>query len=185
MSKGISGLFIGTLGEKKTYHSQDLIASRVKGLDLREHPREISLTAKQRKEISIKIKNRTATRQEYKKYISDYRFDRRRKAGIREFWIQEQTRILRGEPATRAWSKDQIQAILRSELPRYNGKVIQGHHTYSASRYPHLANKGAVIFPVTFDEHLYGWHGGNFKNSRPGRPIKRRTYHDFSGGDKI
>ena len=36
---------------------------------------------------------------------------------------------------------------------------------------PHLADKGEIIYPVTPNEHLKGWHGGNFKNSRPGEPI--------------
>lgn len=31
--------------------------------------------------------------------------------------------------------------------------------------------KGEIIYPVTLNEHLKGWHGGNFKNSRPGEPI--------------
>ena len=184
MSKGNSGLFSGTSGTKLLYQTADadIIASRVSRLDLREHPREKSLSSKKRKEIAEKIKNHTATKAEYKKYKSDYRFNQRRKEGIRQFWVQEQIRILTGKPTTRNWSEAQRQAILRSEHPKYNGKTIQGHHTYSASHYPHLANQGAVIFPVTFDEHLYIWHGGNFKNSLPGRPISRKTYHNFSGG---
>ena len=50
--------------------------------------------------------------------------------------------------------------------------IIQGHHSYSVSKYPHLAGKSAIIYPATFNEHLNGWHGGNFKNSKSGRPIK-------------
>ncbi len=186
MSKGNSGLFHSTTGEITAVlsHGQDLIASRVAGMDLREHPRDKSLSAKQRKEIAAKIKSRTATKSEYEQYYSDRRFSKRRKEGVRQFWVHEQMRILSGKETTRDWSKSQRQAILRSERPKYNGKTVQGHHTYSASKYPHLANQGAVIFPVTFDEHLYGWHGGNFKNSFPGRPIKKKTYHNFSGGKK-
>ena len=186
MSKGNSGLFHGTAGANVAVlsHGQDIIASRVAGMDLREHPRGKSLSAKQRKEIAAKIKNRTATKSEYERYYSDSRFSKRRKEGVRQFWVQEQMRILSGKETTRDWSTAQRQAILRSKRPKYNGKTVQGHHTYSASKYPHLANQGAVIFPVTFDEHLYGWHGGNFKNSLPGRPIKQKTYHNFSGGKK-
>lgn len=186
MSKGNSGLFHGTIGANASVllHGQDLILSRVSGMDLREHPRGKSLSSKQRKEIAAKIKSRAATKREYEQYYSDSRFAKRRKEGVRQFWVQEQMRILSGKETTRDWSEPQRQAILRSERPKYKGKTVQGHHTYSASKYPHLANQGAVIFPVTFDEHLYGWHGGNFKNSLPGRPIKKKTYHNFSGGKK-
>lgn len=186
MSKGLSGLFSGTSGSAMALlsHGQDTIAVRVAGMDLREHPRNTSLSAKQRKEIAAKIKSRTATREEYVKYRSDSRFAKRRKEGVKQFWIQEQMRILTGKPTTRDWSESQKQEILSSKRPKYNGKTIQGHHTYSASRYPHLANQGAVIFPVTLDEHLHGWHGGNYRNSLPRRPIKKKTYHNFSGGKK-
>lgn len=186
MSKGISGLFSGTSGIRyaELQIVPDLIASRVAGLDLREHPRGKSLTAKQRREIKDKIKNRTASRTEYTQYMSDTRFLHRRQEGVRQFWREEKARIVRGQQTTRKWSDTQRQSILQNSRPKYNGRTLQGHHTYSATKYPHLANQGAIIFPVTFDEHLYGWHGGNFKNSLPGQPIKQRTYHTFTGGKK-
>lgn len=185
MSKGISGLFAGTSGIRyaEVQASVDLIASRVIGLDLRKHPRAKSLTTRQRQEISFKIKNRTATRTEYTQYASDKRFMNRRQEGVRQFWRQEKARIISGRHTTRDWSQAQRDAIMQNSRPKYNGRTIQGHHTYSASQYPHLANQGAIIFPVTFGEHLYGWHGGNFKNSLPGRPIRKRTYHKFTGGN--
>jgi len=37
-----------------------------------------------------------------------------------------------------------------------NGKPIQGHHTFSVSKYPHLAGKGEGIYPATDNEHLNG-----------------------------
>lgn len=76
-----------------------------------------------------------------------------------------------GEPLTRNWTEDQIRDILNGITPTYNGKTIQDHHTYSVSQYPHLANKGEVIYPVTQNEHFKGWHGGCFKKSLPGEPI--------------
>lgn len=45
------------------------------------------------------------------------------------------------------------------------------------SQYPHLANKGEVIYPITLNEHFNGWHGGNFKNSLSGEFIV--DIHDF------
>ena len=86
--------------------------------------------------------------------------------------------ILVGAP-TRQWNSQQTEDILNGRRPKYNEKTIQGHHTYSASKYPHLANRAGVIFPVTFEEHLKGWHGGNFKNSKPGKPISKATFYNF------
>ena len=183
MSKSGSGLFGGTEGSKKSLSSalksSDVIRSRTKGLDLREHPRTKSLTAKQRKEIRDKIEKRTATKEEFKLYDSDKRFAERRKMGVINFWNEEQMRVLSGQKTTRPWNEEQLAAIARGERPKFNGKTIQGHHTYSASKYPHLANRGEIIYPVTFDEHLYGWHGGNFKNASPGKPISQSTFYDF------
>ena len=91
MSKPNSGLFSGTLGAKLSHYTQtdyskntkpsasDIIASRGKGLDLREH----SLAFKQlsTKKIALlrkKIHARTITKQEYKLYESNRRLSRRR-----------------------------------------------------------------------------------------------------------
>ena len=30
-----------------------------------------------------------------------------------------------------------------------------------------------IIYPVTKYEHRQGWHGGNMRNSLPGKPINR------------
>lgn len=186
MSKGNSGLFSGTKGANADIFCQvkNVISARTANLNLNEYPRLKSFSAKQRKNIANKIKARTATKQEYLKYNSDRRFSKRRQEGVKQFWIQEKMRILSGQAPTRQWSKEQIKAILNNERPKYKGKTIQGHHMYSANRYPHLANKGSVIFPVTFNEHLYGWHGGNFKNSLPGHPINKPIFYNFSGGKK-
>ena len=191
MGSGYSGLYTNTYGyrisklarikqnEILSMEAISVIASRTAGLDLNEHPREKSLTSKQKKVIKSKISNRTVTRKEYRRYESDRRFAKRRKEGVRQFWDQEKARLKAGLKPTRNWSKSQQEEILNNMKPTYNGKSLQGHHTYSASKYPHLANRGEVIFPVTFDEHLYGWHGGNFKNSLPGKPIQYKTKYDF------
>ena len=80
-------------------------------------------------------------------------------------------RILNNESLTRNWTQEQINDILSGKKPKFDGKTIQGHHTYSASQYPQLANRGEIIYPVTQNEHFKGWHGGNWKNSLPGRQI--------------
>lgn len=178
MSKSLSNHFHYTTGERKFLVSQgrlesDIIRDRVQGLDLSEHPVKYK-SSLSRKEIKKKIDNRTASRDDYKKYNSMSRLAKRRKAGVNEFWKQERRRIKNGEPTTRNWTSEQRDAILHNKRPKINGESFQGHHSYSVSKYPHLANKGDVIFPVTFEEHLYVWHGGNYKNSLPGRPFSRK-----------
>ncbi|MFJ5963811.1 hypothetical protein [Bacillus sp. NPDC093026] len=58
-------------------------------------------------------------------------------------------RILDGEPTTRDWTNEQIQEILKGNKPQYNGHSIIGHLTYIAMNYPHICNKGELIYPVT------------------------------------
>ncbi|MBC6971801.1 cytoplasmic protein [Bacillus sp. Xin] len=152
--------------------AENIIAQRVKGLDLVEHPIPYKqLTAKKMKNLKLKIENRTITKEEYESYIWNKKFSVRRRKGVDEFWNQEQERILNGETPSRNWTEEQIQDILNNKKAKFNGETLQGHHTYSAAKYPHLADKGEVIFPLTHREHFYGWHGRNYKTSLPGKPI--------------
>ncbi|WP_147534925.1 T7SS effector LXG polymorphic toxin [Bacillus marasmi] len=164
-SKGISEL-------PHVKEAKDIIAERTKGLDLKEHPTTTQqMSSKKMKELKDKIDNRTITKQEYADYIWNKKFAKRRDKGVKEFWYQEQQRLLNNEPLTRDWSQEQLKDILAGKTPKYDGKPIAGHHTYSASKYPHLADRGEIIYPATFNEHLKGWHGGNWRNSIPGEPI--------------
>ena len=70
-------------------------------------------------------------------------------------------------------SKIDARTATREEYKRYQSKPLEFHHTYSAIEYPHLANMGEVIYPATHDEHFKGWHGGNYKKSKPGKRIRR------------
>lgn len=178
MSKPSSGHFSGTTGAKNAYNNvmsnrsaTDIITERVSGLDLREHPIK-SKSKTPLKAINRKIHDRTATKAEYKKHYQASRLKDRRKKAVKDFWEDERERLMNHQPATRKWTKKQRDAILAGQRPKHDGRTIQGHHTYSVSKYPHLAAKSAIIYPATFNEHLNGWHGGNFKNSQPGRPIK-------------
>ena len=158
--------------------AKEIISDRVQGLDLEAHPTSNKqLSSSKMKELKNKIDSRTATREEYNLYEWNKKMSQRRSEGVKDFWNQERERIISGEGTTRNWSQEQIADILSGKTPKYNGKPIQGHHAYSVSQYPHLANKGEVIYPVTLNEHLNGWHGGNFRNSLPGEPIV--DIHDF------
>ena len=79
--------------------------------------------------------------------------------------------MLRGEQGTRNWTKEQRTAIIRGETPKFKGLYVIGHHSYSAAQYPHLADRGEIIYPATSREHFRGWHGGNYKESSAGKPI--------------
>ncbi|WP_235688026.1 T7SS effector LXG polymorphic toxin [Latilactobacillus fragifolii] len=164
-------------GEKAS-GTEKLIADRTKGLDLNPHStQQKQLSAKKMKELKSKIDNRTIKKVEYDQYIWNKKFAKHRASGVDDFWYQERQRILNIETPTRNWNQEQINDILNGKKPKVDGKTVQGHHSYSASQYPHLANKGEVIYPATFDEHFYGWHGGNWKDSLPGRPIN--PFDDF------
>ncbi|MFJ5768821.1 T7SS effector LXG polymorphic toxin [Psychrobacillus sp. NPDC093180] len=152
--------------------AKEIIAERTKGLDLKEHPTTTKqMSSKKMKELKDKIDNRTITKQEYADYIWNKEFAKRRDKGVKEFWYQEQQRLLNNEPLTRDWSQEHLKDILAGKTPKYANKPIAGHHSYSASKYPHLADRGEIIYPATFNEHLKGWHGGNWRNSIPGEPI--------------
>ncbi|WP_410610304.1 T7SS effector LXG polymorphic toxin [Bacillus sp. SIMBA_154] len=170
------------LSNKKVAVGEEIITQRVQKV-------EFDLTAKitpykslnrsQQKKIKEKIENRTVTKEEYKRYQWDRRFSKRRATGVTEFWKQEKKRILDGESTTRNWTIEQKQEILKSKKPQYNGKSIIGHHTYNAMNYPHICNRGELIYPVTSREHLKGWHGGSYSKNAPGRPVNPNYLEEF------
>ena len=174
MSKPLSGLFEGTQGFLAfMQNAEDVISQRVNGLDLSHHSLAAKqLSKRQLRTIKKKIDARTATREEYSAYDRSKRFAKRRARGVKRFWSQERRRLKADKKGTRNWTEEQRKAILAGKVPRHNGRPIQGHHSYSASVYPHLADRGEVIYPVTYTEHLQGWHGGNYKDSLPGKPIR-------------
>ncbi|MEK6474892.1 T7SS effector LXG polymorphic toxin [Bacillus safensis] len=171
-----------TLSNKKVAVGEEIIAQRIQKVELdlttKVTPYK-SLSRNQQKKIKEKIENRTVTKEEYKRYQWDKRFSKRRAAGVTEFWKQEKKRILDGESTTRNWTNEQKQEILKSKKPQYNGKSIIGHHTYNAMNYPHISNRGELIYPVTGREHLKGWHGGSYSKNAPGRPVNPDYLEEF------
>ena len=186
MSKSVSNHFIGTRGHREFYGeelsnfisssktAEEIIQERVKNLDTREHPirNRKYLSPKQIREVKKRIQNRTATMEEYKNMRMSERLNARRAAARDAFWRAEQERLLNGQTPTRKWTERQIEDILSGKRPKFSGKTMQAHHTFSVSKYPHLANKAEVIYPTTFQEHFFEWHGGNWKTSLPGKRMK-------------
>ena len=185
MSKPSSGHFGGTTGSRNASKNLSQIDDMsviitLKGLDLREHPTKYKqMSSKKRKEFREKQKKRTLTRAEYKRLNWQKRLDSRRKAGIDSFWDRERYRISSNLPTTRNWSAKQRNDILNHKTPKYNGKPMQSHHTYSVTKYPHLANQGILIYPVTTYEHRNRWHYKGTKNSLPGRPNNYKAKEQF------
>ena len=175
MSKPESGLFKGTSGIDDFYgDAESIIASRVKGLDLSPHPiTQKQLSSKKRKQIEGKIENRAATKKEYSQYMWTSRFKKRRDKAVKDFWTAEAIRLLDEQKGTRMWTIEQRKEIIKGDKATFNNKTLQGHHTYSAAQYPHLADNHLVIYPATHYEHIKGWHGGNYKNSQPGKRIRK------------
>ena len=175
MSKPPCGLWSGTIGELSFYgDAEAVIAERVAGLDLREHPvQQRQLSNASRARIRRRIESRTATREEWERYMWDKRLVRRRREGVKAFWNEERRRLVNGEKGTRNWSRVQLDEIMHGSSPTYNGRKLQAHHSYSVMLYPHLANNPAVLYPATPYEHLKGWHGGSYRKSIPGVRIRR------------
>ena len=185
MSKPSSGHFKGTTGStmsskirSQNYSNRAIMIP--KGIDTREHPTKYKqLNSKKLKILREKEEARTITKYEYKRKEWQKRLNTRRKAGIDSFWEHEVERIINNQPTTRNWSASQIADILKGKRPRYKGVSMQSHHTYSVAKYPHLANIGSLIYPVTRDEHTNRWHARNFKKSLPGRPLNPNSKEEF------
>jgi len=185
MSKPSSGHFSGTTGNKNTSKNMSrnndmsvIITS--KDIDTREHPTKYKqIGSKKRKALREKVQLRTITKAEYKRLEWQKRLDIRRKAGIDSFWDRERFRISLNLPTTRNWSAEQRADILNHKMPKFNGKSMHSHHTYSVAKYAHLANQGRLIYPVTAYEHTNRWHYKGTKNSLPGRPNNYSAKEQF------
>ena len=119
------------------------------------------------------------SREEYARYSWDKRFKSRRDEGVREFWAQERSRLASGLPGTRNWDPRQAQDILTGRRPQFEGQTMQGHHEYSALKYPQLANDPRFIYPSTPREHLYRWHGGSTRSPTSGAPLNPNFLEEF------
>ncbi|OCA77129.1 hypothetical protein BBI01_01310 [Chryseobacterium artocarpi] len=137
------------------------------------------LSAADRKVLKEKLKNRTITKEEYKRLEWDRRFTNRRARGVSRFWANER-KLLRDElPGTRDWTPEQRQDILNGKTPKFDGDPIEGHHRYNALDHPHLADNPHNIYPATDKEHLYRWHGGNYRNDTYGTPNNPHYPEEF------
>jgi hypothetical protein len=122
-----------------------------------------------------KVDSRTITREEWARLQWNERLTIRRQEGIDAFWDAERQRLTQGLPGSRDWSPEAVQSILDGGQPR----GIYSHHRYSVSLYAQLANDASTISPVTFYEHFYKWHGGNWSNPSHGVPLNPGILNHF------
>ena len=132
------------------------------------------------KEYNEKLANRTLTQDEYKHLDWHNRFKNRRNRAVDRFWSNERRSLRAGESGTRNWSASQRDTILNSRrAPQFNGQPLEGHHRYNALDHPQIADRPEYIYPVTKDEHLHRWHGGNWQNDTFGKPLSPSYPEDF------
>lgn len=185
MSKPSSGHFSGTAGSKnpsrniaQNQSNNAIISSR--RLDTREHPTKYrQLSSKKLRALREKAKSRTITKSEYAHLNWQTRLTKRRKEGVKAFWDREKYLITHNLPTTRNWSANQRAAIINHKQPKYRGITMHSHHTFSVSKYPHLANHESIIYPVTRNEHINRWHNRNFRKSLSGKPININFKEEF------
>lgn len=82
---------------------------------------------------------------------------------IKDAWAQERKLVMQGR-GTRDWTVSQQEELLRT------GKVsgFDGSHMLDASSNPSVAMEPDNIQFLTYEEHIYGAHGGNTRNPTTG-----------------
>jgi len=156
---------------------RDYVAEMTSPLSNRRNP---TLSQKAVDEAKAKAQARTLTQEEYRSIQSDKRFSERRREGVRQMWVEERARLMRGEPGTRDWSPQQRQDILNRKTPLGpDGKPMEGHHMYSAQEYPKLADNPRNMVGTTKNEHVNRWHGGDTRIPTHGAPRNPKVPNDF------
>lgn len=87
-----------------------------------------------------------------------------RQKAVKEAWGKEKQRVLQGK-GTRNWTVGQQAELI--EHNRVSG--FEGQHMKNVARYPQYAGDSNNIQFLTYEEHYYGAHRGNWKNETNGR----------------
>ena len=87
-----------------------------------------------------------------------------RQKAVRDAWAREKQLVLEGK-GTRNWTVAQ-----QAELIKYGSiSGFEGQHMLNVANYPeHAGNPDNIQF-LTYEEHFYGAHGGDFHNETNGR----------------
>ena len=129
-----------------------------------------------------------ASRESYQKNLNDARilvnridsvFNRRQPSGtqlgdgeisalrqkaVRDAWAREKQLVLQGK-GTRDWTVAQQAELIQFGTVR----GFEGQHMLNVADYPEHAGDPENIQFLTYEEHFYGAHGGNFRNETSGR----------------
>ena len=98
---------------------------------------------------------------------------------IRDAWANEVELVRQGR-GTRDWTVSQQEELLRT------GKVsgFEGQHMMDKSNHPEYAGDKNNIQFLTYEEHFYGAHDGNFRNETDGRyDPATGEMHPFTSGE--
>jgi len=93
-----------------------------------------------------------------------------RRTGVKKAWKEEQVLVKATGEGTRDWSVAEKKQLLKK------GKVsgYYGHHIKSVNHHSvALAKNPNNVEMVTFEEHLFDRHKGNFKNKSSGKLLDR------------
>lgn len=102
-----------------------------------------------------------------------------RKDAVAKAWEKEAELVRQGR-GTRDWTVAQQQELLTE------GKVsgFEGQHMLSAKAHPEYAGDSNNIQFLTYEEHFYGAHKGNFRNQTEGRfNPETGEIHPFAEGE--
>lgn len=137
------------------------------------------LSAKEEAELQAKVRNRTISPEDWERLQFSRRLKNRRSRGVNRFWAEERRKLREGKPGTRNWTPEQREDILAGRTPKHGGEPIEGHHRHNVADYPDIADQADTIYPVTKDEHVNRWHGGDFQNDTSGQPLDPDYPEDF------
>lgn len=174
VKKGFTSKATSTLIKNKT--TKRVVSKFVEKVRI---PYEKKLSQNKMKDLKGKIDNRTITKEEYEEYNWNKKIDKARADGVRKFYQNEKEVLKNGEKGTRNYTEEMKKDIIDGKRPNFNGKPLEGHHKYSVEKYPNLAKEPTNIYPTTKDEHLYRWHGGNYRNPTLGKPINPNFKEEF------
>ncbi len=98
---------------------------------------------------------------------------------VRDAWANEAELVRQGK-GSRDWTVSQQEELLRT------GKVsgFEGQHMMDKSNHPEYAGDKNNIQFLTYEEHFYGAHDGNFRNETDGRyDPATGEMHPFASGE--
>ena len=159
-----TGAFISTMIETEGDLGKSLSDAADYAFDGKEIAQDAALGGLQGGASSIKSPPAADADTTPDKTYTKEELDKLRAKAVEDAWKNEAELVRQGK-GTRDWTVSQ-----QAELLKY-GKVsgFEGQHMKNVADYPEFAGDSSNIQFLTYEEHLYGGHGGNFQNASNGR----------------